>query len=186
MIAHVLGRIEAALSLYGISRRAALLRDRAAVLILGGFAAGGGVLLSSCGAASKNPRYCDATTACSDPAYPACDPVAHECKAAGTVDLGASCKSASECPDATPICDRGTCRACTGAPDDDACAMHSKSTPRCLAATGACVPCRVDTVGTDCTGATPACDADTHQCRACKDHPECRSGACLPRPRAGW
>jgi len=44
-------------------------------------------LISGC-ALKNDARYCDASRVCSDPAFPNCDEVKHECEAGGLPDGG--------------------------------------------------------------------------------------------------
>jgi hypothetical protein len=148
------------------------------------------VLLGGClDAPTLGPGvYCDERTPCqSDPLYPHCDPVAHQCVA---LDGGTApaCTSDGACEsDALhPVCDtaRGLCVACRGAQDDGACAGRDPAAPLCDPASGRCVACRAG--ATDCTAATaPVCDQGA--CRRCRDHGECTlssvcrdDGSCAP------
>src|SRR5579871_2424550 len=106
------------------------------------------VALSSC--TEPTPLYCNNVDRfCTDPAFPYCDTVAKKCIAApdgfmpmdgatdGSVDMDmahgdlAMCMSSSACANSTPICATGTCRACSGAADDNECKVHNSATPRC-------------------------------------------------------
>jgi len=55
------------------------------------------------------------------------------------------------------------------------CGMCVAPNKACNPDTNLCVACNT---GLDCDGAKPVCD--NHDCRACKEHTECPSGACLP------
>ncbi len=124
-----------------------------------------------------------------------CDPATQTCK---QTDAGGGCDgdcdladltpmctpqaAATDCAAATPICGAGgTCRACSGAGDDSACAARSAATPRCQASTGTCVAClpaSPNVESADCAPMTPICNSDA-TCRACRAHSECASGICV-------
>ena len=79
-----------------------------------------------------------------------------------------------------PVCtSQGSCIACT---TKDQCAAVDSTKPYCVtsgAAQGSCAECNT---GADCVAANPlttkpACDLDTHTCRACQRHDECTGSA---------
>lgn len=145
-------------------------------------AVGAVLALASC--KRTNGLYCDANDPCRDPTRPHCDSIAHECVATtvgnndlSVADLTGGCQSSSQCPDSTPICDAGNCRACSGTSDNSECVVHKSSTPYCNAQTGLCNQCTQATQATDCAAATPVCGDGT--CRTCANHSECSSGICI-------
>jgi hypothetical protein len=154
--------------------------------------------LLAAGCVTKNDaRYCDAVTTCTDPAFPNCDEVKHECEAGGLPDGGSdmavtSCTDSSTCPASAPVCTAGTCGSCNG--DSSTCMSFHAATPLC-GPTGGCVEC---VANMDCfsKASTPFCgpantcvecltstDCSPHvcasnACRACQANSECASGAC--------
>lgn len=128
------------------------------------------------GAGCKRPNgaYCDDARPC--PNGFACNLNARECNPiiVGGGDMGITDidMAGCTCGATTPICVAMTCVSCmsTSQPDQ-ACAAASSSTPHC-ASDGSCVGCRD---AGDCGGATPYCDATTHQCRGCIADAECTS-----------
>jgi len=90
---------------------------------------------------------------------------------AGEPPMG--CTDISDCTGAKPICDDGTCRACSPGAMPDECADLT-STPLCGGMSGRCVECLGND---DCdTSSRSVCDDGT--CRGCLDGSECESGAC--------
>jgi hypothetical protein len=83
------------------------------------------------------------------------------------------CVDLADCAGAKPICDDGTCRACSPGAMPDECAELT-GTPRCDSDSGRCVECLGNA---DCSGSSRAvCDAGA--CRGCEEGSECDSGAC--------
>src|SRR5581483_4490669 len=84
---------------------------------------------------SKDTRYCDAVTPCTDPAFPACDMVKHESEPGGGSNGGGgplvmsmvACSDSSTCPAAMPVCSMGLCGQCNG--DSSACVSFHAATP---------------------------------------------------------
>lgn len=87
-----------------------------------------------------------------------------------------ACLEHSDCPSSQPACDVNVpaCGPCNPAGDGDAlCQARDAQRPFCSGA-GGCVSCRS---AADCTDPTrPLCDDG--QCRGCREHGECASGAC--------
>jgi hypothetical protein len=95
------------------------------------------------------------------------------------------CEASTDCGDPLlPICDDGTCIACTAAADGDAdCAARDPAVPAC-GADGACVQC-TETNASACTDTTPVCDTAASACVGCTFHEQCddacdiATGACF-------
>jgi len=125
---------------------------------------------------------CMTNADCGNGTTPACWPSNHTCHAACGGDGGATCptgagqpslcdpstgacvgcRSASDCPTATPVCDSTTKR-CVQCESDSNC---SGSTPRCDTATSTCVACLTSS---DCTSpSTPVCRAGAGGTRTCQ------------------
>lgn len=162
------------------------------------------LLLSGC-VLKNDARYCDANRLCSDPAFPNCDEVRHECQPGAVLDGGTddagmdlavvSCTDSSSCPAGAPVCAMSVCGPCTSG-DNSSCASFHASTPLC-GPLGACVEC-VSNMDCFSKTATPycgpanscvecltaancapkVCDSTSNMCRACKAHAECPSGVC--------
>ena len=116
---------------------------------------------AACGGSGADPRYCDESTPCADPAFPYCHPTRHEC-AATPWDGGAPDGAALDASRGDAGCPAGR-HACSGlcVPDDDR--------AHCGAA---CVACQAP---------TPACVAGTCACTAtsCAPAEVCAAGACV-------
>jgi hypothetical protein len=134
-----------------------------------------------------NGAYCDDARPC--PSGFACDLTARECHTiivGGGGDMAGSTDMAGcTCSGVTPICVAMTCVSCLSSSDPEgACAAAAPSTPHCLTTdpgSGACVACRDSS---DCSGATPFCDATTKSCRGCIADNECPSLICELTPGA--
>jgi hypothetical protein len=140
------------------------------VFVAAGVAAG--LAAPSC---RRNSLYCDTSHPCSDSTRPFCDFNGRECVSAAPDLAGGACQVSAQCPNQMPICEGGSCRACSSSADNAECANHNNSTPYCNPATGACVQC---SQSTECSGTTPICGSDGI-CRPCQTHAECPSGICL-------
>jgi len=88
----------------------------------------------------------------------------------GTGNAPTDCSDGNDCATDLPICDTGTCRACTSSSE---CAARDESSPVCHKTSGACVECLKSS---DCGGSRPVCD--DRVCRRCEEGSECVSGAC--------
>ncbi len=124
-----------------------------------------------------NGAYCDDSRPC--PGGFACDLTARECHAivGGGADLsGLSTDMAGcNCSNPSPICVAMMCVSCMSTSDPNgACMAASPSTPYC-GPDGSCIGCRD---ANDCSGATPFCDPNSHQCRGCVADSECPSLVC--------
>ncbi len=87
-----------------------------------------------------------------------------------------SCTEDSECGPEAPFCVGDTCITCDHLREPDAgCAALDPDLPLCVDAT--CVQCS-ERDATQCTGATPVCDAATHACGPCTEHEQCPESAC--------
>ncbi len=73
-----------------------------------------------------------------------------------------------------PYCNPGG--ECVGCVELGGCAALPAITPVCNEATGVCVQCTDDDLGS-CDGTTPVCSA-MNTCTACMEHEQCSSGAC--------
>jgi hypothetical protein len=115
-------------------------------------------LLWLAGCAVRNDaRYCDSTHPCADPAFPVCDPVAHECEASGVPpDLAVPSEDLSSpdlavSRDFTVLADLTTLDL-TALPD---LTPLPDLMPQCVSSTSCADP------------TTPICDSVTQSCRAC-------------------
>jgi hypothetical protein len=109
---------------------------------------------------------------CTDPLFPTCDNVTHECTGATRCEGTGDCTMAE-----APVCDgTGVCGACA----DEADCSRFTGTPHCggAPADGACVACR-PAEPADCGPDTPVCDPSSFACRGCQSGGECASGVCL-------
>jgi hypothetical protein len=88
----------------------------------------------------------------------------------GTGNVPSECTDGTDCDATLPICDSGSCRACTTSTE---CADRDSSLAFCYKTDGACVQCLKSS---DCGASLPVCD--DHACRKCEEGSECASGAC--------
>lgn len=122
---------------------------------------------------SADPRYCEDSSECGDPARPFCD-VAGEFEESGfhghtCIEVpGGSCDASSECPAGLPICElaENECRLCMSS---DECVERGDGLGVC-AGSGRCVECEQSI---DCPAGQPICGDS--ECGACEDDDECEA-----------
>jgi len=88
------------------------------------------------------------------------------------------CEKDHECPDpALPLCLDDRCQACTvlGDSADAACNWIDNDKPVCTPE--GCVRCTA-TNDAECSGETPICDLERHDCVGCSAHEECGAAGC--------
>lgn len=92
-----------------------------------------------------------------------------------TTSTTGGCTMDDECSDGSPICDEGSCVACTEL-GIGGCQNRDPMLPACDPGTGACVECNEGQQDL-CGGATPVCV--NNACAPCTANEQCESGTCL-------